>query len=214
MPAPYCYEYPRPMVTVDLAVFSLVEQSLRVLLIRRGREPFAGRWAIPGGFLEMDEPAEAGARRELREETGLEIPGSVEPIGFYASPHRDPRGRTITLAHAAVVPPGEHKMQGGDDAAEAAWIKIGDSIDLAFDHAEILDQALAWLRRGVAERKSTLALELMPRCFHLEDVYALFQGLGLARRQAAPWLHRMRRAGRIERVEQPSPHFYLVESSR
>ncbi len=109
MPAPYCYDHPRPMVTVDLIVFSLVEQSLQVLLVRRGREPFAGKWAIPGGFLEMDEPAEAGARRELREETGLEIAGPVEPIGFFARPDRDPRGRTITLAYAAVVRPGEHE---------------------------------------------------------------------------------------------------------
>ena len=115
----------------------------------------------------MDEPAEAGARRELREETGLEIAGPVEPIGFFAKPGRDPRGRTITLAHAAVVRPGEHKTQGGDDAAEAAWTKIGDPIDLAFDHAEILDQALAWLRRGVIDRTSTLALraltQVLPR---------------------------------------------------
>ena len=214
MPAPYCYEYPRPMVTVDLAVFSLVELSLRVLLIRRGREPFAGKWAIPGGFLEMDEPAEAGARRELREETGLEIVGPVEPIGFFAEPGRDPRGRTITLAHAAVVRPGEHKPQGGDDAAEVAWIKIGDPIDLAFDHAEILSQALTWLRRSVIDRPLTLALQLLPRSFRVEDVHALFQGLGLTRQQAAPWLRRMALSGRIERVDHPSPHFHLVESTR
>ncbi len=214
MPAPYCYEYPRPMVTVDLAVFSLVEQSLRVLLIRRGHEPFAGKWAIPGGFLEMDEPAEAGARRELREETGLEIAGPVVPIGFFAEPGRDPRGRTITLAHAAVVRTCEHKPQGGDDAAEAAWIKIGDYIDLAFDHAEILDQALAWLRRGVLDPTLTLALQLLPSSFCVEDVHALLQDLGLSRRQAAPWLRRMVRSGRIDRVEQPFPQFQLAESTR
>ena len=214
MPAPYCYDYPRPMVTVDLAVFSLVELSLRVLLIRRGHEPFAGKWAIPGGYLEMDEPAEAAARRELREETGLEIAGPVEPIGFFAEPGRDPRGRTITLAHAAVVRPAEHKPQGGDDAAEAAWIKTGDPIDLAFDHTEILSQAIAWLQRGAIDPTRTLALELLPRCFRVEDVHALFLGLGLARRQAAPWLRRMVLSGRIERVEHPSPHFHLVESTR
>ena len=92
--SPLLLRVPHPMVTVNLAVFSLVEQSLRVLLIRRGREPFAGKWAIPGGFLEIDEPAEA-RRRELRKETGLEIAGPVEPIGFFAKPGRDPRGRTV-----------------------------------------------------------------------------------------------------------------------
>ncbi len=214
MPAPYCYEYPRPMVTVDLAVFSLVEQSLRVLLICRGREPFAGQWAIPGGFLEMNEPAEAGARRELREETGLEIAGPVEPIGFFAEPGRYPRGRTITLAHAAVVRPGEHKPQGGDDAAEAAWIKIGEPIDLAFDHGEILSQALAWLRRGVIDPTLTRAPQLLPRSFRVEDVHALFLGLGLTRRQAASWLRRMVGSGRIERLQQPLPHYHLAESTR
>ena len=88
------------------------DEALRVLLIRRGHDPFAGKWAIPGGFLEMDEPVEAGARRELKEETGLEIPGPIEPIGFFGEPGRDPRGRTITLAHAAVAPPGGHTDQG------------------------------------------------------------------------------------------------------
>ncbi len=214
MPAPYCYEYPRPMVTVDLAVFSLAEQSLRVLLIRRGHEPFAGKWAIPGGFLELDEPAEAGARRELREETGLEVAGPVVPIGFFAGPDRDPRGRAITLAHAAVVLPGEHQPRGGDDAAEAAWIKIADPTELAFDHAEILSQALAWLRRGLIDPTLPLALQLLPTSFRVEDVHALFEELGLSRRQAAPWLRKMVQTGRIVRFEQPFPQFRLVAAIR
>jgi 8-oxo-dGTP diphosphatase len=211
MPAPYCYEYPRPMVTVDLAVFTILEQSLRVLLIRRGRDPFAGKWAIPGGFLEIDEPVEAGARRELREETGLEVTGPVEPIGFFAEPGRDPRGRTITLAHAAVVHPDEQKAQGGDDAAEAAWIKVGEPVDLAFDHEEILDHALDWLRRGVIERAT--GLDILPKSFVADDVHGLFLGLDLKRRQAGEWLRRMVRSGRIEAVDQPSRHFHLAEST-
>jgi 8-oxo-dGTP diphosphatase len=211
MPAPYCYEYPRPMVTVDLAVFTVLDQSLRVLLIRRGRDPFAGKWAIPGGFLEIDEPVEAGARRELREETGLEVAGPVEPIGFFAKPGRDPRGRTITLAHAAVVHPDEQKAQGGDDAVEAAWIKVGDPLELAFDHADILDRAVGWLRRGVIERAT--GLDILPKSFHVEDVHRLFHGLGLTRRQAGDWLRRMVRSGRIEEVDQPSPHFRAGDST-
>src|SRR4051812_31620571 len=141
MPAPYCYEHPRPQVTVDLVVFALVESSLRVLLVRRGGEPFAGLWAIPGGFLGIDEPAGAAARRELREETGLEIPGPVEPIGFFAKPGRDPRGRTITLAHAEVVRSGRHAVKGGDDAAEAAWVDLERLPKLAFDHDQIVSRA-------------------------------------------------------------------------
>src|SRR5260370_25359895 len=103
MPAPYCYDYPRPAVTVDLAAFALFRTDLRVLMIRRKKEPFAGRWALPGGFLEIDEPIEAAARRELREETGLDVTGPGAMIGVFVDPGRDPRGRTIRLAHAAAV---------------------------------------------------------------------------------------------------------------
>jgi 8-oxo-dGTP diphosphatase len=212
MPAPYCYEYPRPLVTVDLVVFTLVEQSLRVLLIRRGREPFAGKWAIPGGFLEIDEPVEAGARRELREETGLEIPGPVEPIGFFGKPGRDPRDRTITLAHAAVIRPGEHQLRGGDDASEAAWVELGNHAELAFDHDEILSTATDWLKRGVIER--SLGLNILPQSFISEDVHGLFRSLGLQRRRAYAWLGQMMRAGRITSSGGPKPHLHLAESAR
>ena len=189
MPGPYCYDYPRPQVTVDLVVFTLVEKSLRVLLIRRGHDPFAGKWAIPGGFLEMDEPVEDAARRELREETGLEVSGPIEPIGFFAKPGRDPRGRTITLAHAAVIRAAEAEVRGGDDAAEAAWLPLAAPLDLAFDHAEILGAAKEWLTRGVVNGE--LGPRMLPASFVAQDVYALFDGLGLSQSQADDWLRRM-----------------------
>ncbi|WP_165228860.1 NUDIX domain-containing protein [Aquisphaera insulae] len=149
MPPPYCYDHPRPMVTVDLVVFTRIDGAEHVLLIRRRRDPFAGSWAIPGGYLEMDEAPEAGARRELREETGLIIPGPVEPIGFFGEPDRDPRGRTITLAFAAILAGTDHRIEGGDDAAEAAWQPLDGHFALAFDHAKILGAARDWLARQV-----------------------------------------------------------------
>src|SRR5262249_35755710 len=134
-----------------------------------------------------------------REETGLEIPDRIEPIGFFARPGRDPRGRTITLAHAAVIRAGEHRIEGGDDAAEANWLEVKEPIDLAFDHEEILETAKEWLIRGV--RANDLGLAILPRSFAAADVHTLFDGLDLPRRQARGWLERMRRAGRIEFIE-------------
>ena len=163
---------------MDLVVFSFFDRALRVLLIRRRHEPFAGKWAIPGGFLEIDEPVESAARRELREETGLEIDGPFEPIGFFGDPGRDPRGRTITLAHAAILPSGEHSIKGADDAAEAAWIRVGDQVDLAFDHAKILAKAQAWLKQGIAER--ILHSCFCPTTFAGRDLSACYRALGLS----------------------------------
>src|SRR4051794_25243068 len=103
MPPPYCYDYPRPSVTVDLAAFAREGEGLRVLLIRRKHDPFAGKWALPGGFLDIDEPIEAAARRELKEETGLDVPGPLAFVGVFGDPGRDPRGRTISVAYAVLL---------------------------------------------------------------------------------------------------------------
>ena len=146
MTKPYCYEHPRPAVTVDLVVFARAGQAPRVLMIRRKHDPFAGRLALPGGFLDIDEPVEAAARRELKEETGLEFAGPVAFLGVFADPGRDPRGRTISLTHVTLLPGPTPDVTGGDDAESAEWVDPHDLSGLAFDHDQILAKALEWLR--------------------------------------------------------------------
>ena len=187
MSSPYCYPYPRPAVTTDLVVLAWIDGTLQTLLIRRKKPPFEGRWAIPGGFLDMDEPAEDGARRELKEETGLVVNGPVEPLGFFAAPGRDPRGRTVTLAHVAVLPSGSYEVQGGDDAEEAAWLPLAKARDLAFDHDQILSAGVDWLRRKVVA-KSPEALAILPHPAASADVRALLKSLRLPARVVPAWI--------------------------
>lgn len=134
----FAYDYPRPAVTVDVVVVTR-EASPRVLLIRRKNEPYAGCWALPGGFVEMDESLDAAAARELAEETGVVVP-KLTQLGAYGDPGRDPRGRTIAVAYLAEVAPGT-VAQAGDDAAETEWRSLRRLPPLAFDHAEILADA-------------------------------------------------------------------------
>jgi 8-oxo-dGTP diphosphatase len=211
MPARYCYDHPRPQVAVDVAVFTLLERSVCILLVRRKHEPFAGRWALPGGFLEIDEPVAGGALRELKEETGLTPSGPIEPIGFYGNPNRDPRGRTISLAHGSVTQPERHEILGGDDAAEAEWFGIEELPELAFDHDAILKDARDWLRRGVL--RGSLGLSILPSSFTVADVEALFKGLRLRRKQGISWLERMRAAGRISPTDRDGEYFHMVDSA-
>lgn len=202
MSKPYCYEFPRPAVTVDAVVFAVDGPSLRVLMVRRGRPPFEGRWALPGGFIEMDEDAAPAARRELKEETGLELDPLLpfDPIGFYADPGRDPRGRTISLVFASVLPPPLPTPKGGDDAAEASWILADPSAEpLAFDHDRILADALDWLRRGVEAGPSGVGL--LPDPFDRDDARSLFHAVGLPLRHSARWLGRCEKEGLVEPAE-------------
>ena len=135
----YTYKYPRPAVTADMIVLT-DEPEPQILLIQRGDEPFKGCWAFPGGFMNMDETTEQCARRELKEETGLEI-GEIKQVGAYSTVDRDPRGRTITVAYITHVPQ-ILPVTGLDDAAEAKWWPINALPPLAFDHAQILRDAL------------------------------------------------------------------------
>lgn len=171
----HTYAYPRPAVTVDLVVFGVAEGALNVLLIRRKSPPFSGRWAIPGGFLEMDEPFEVAARRELREETGLDLAGPVSFLGVFGDPGRDPRARTISVAHAAAVPPPLPDVAGGDDAGEAAWVPVADLGPLAFDHDEMIGAARAWLvdRVLVGSGRS----DLLSRRFRVDDVATMLRAV-------------------------------------
>lgn len=140
----YSYKYPRPAVTTDCVLFSEdANGNLCVLLIQRGDDPFKGYWAFPGGFLNMDEDAETGARRELLEETGLEV-GSMDQVGCFSAVDRDPRGRTISIAFYAFVPMIE--AHGGDDAEDARWFPVQTLPTLAFDHDLMLQAALKKLR--------------------------------------------------------------------
>lgn len=135
----YTYKYPRPAVTADMIVLT-DESDPKILLIQRGNEPFKGCWAFPGGFMNMDETTEQCARRELKEETGLEI-GEIKQVGAYSAVDRDPRGRTITVAYITYIPQ-ILPVTGLDDAAEAKWWPINALPPLAFDHAQILRDAL------------------------------------------------------------------------
>ena len=134
----YTYKYPRPAVTADCVV--IAQATREVLLIQRGIEPFKGCWAFPGGFMNMDETTEQCAVRELEEETGLRV-SSLRQIGTYSKVDRDPRGRTITVAYLALID-APVSVKGQDDAAHAQWFPLSALPPLAFDHAEIMQDAI------------------------------------------------------------------------
>ena len=142
----FSYEYPRPAVTVDVVIVTR-EAKPRVLLIRRKHEPFEGQWAIPGGFVDMDEALEAAARRELHEETGVRA-RKLAQLGTFGDPSRDPRGRTISVVYLAQVDADKLHPEANDDAAAVGWFLLSrPPADLAFDHAQILAAARLRLRQ-------------------------------------------------------------------
>ncbi len=140
----HTYEYPRPALTVDCVIFGKDAQGevLHVLLIERAHAPFAGKWAFPGGFVDAGETVEMAALRELKEETGVDTALSAKLLGVYSKPGRDPRGWTVSVAFRAEVAMAACEVQAADDATRAEWVKIEDIAEMAFDHAEILRDAL------------------------------------------------------------------------
>jgi len=138
------------MVTVDAAVFRRRGDRWEILLIQRGRPPFEGAWALPGGFVDMEETLDHAAARELEEETGV-IGVELEQLHTFGDPGRDPRGRTVSVVYGGVMPEKvTATVEGRDDAADAAWHAIDELPSLAFDHDRIIERALAWLRRRMS----------------------------------------------------------------
>ncbi|MBO7441570.1 MAG: NUDIX hydrolase, partial [Paludibacteraceae bacterium] len=141
----YTYEYPHPAVTADAVVFGFDGKSLNLLLINRGIEPYKGSWALPGGFINMNETAEDGALRELKEETGVEDI-YLEQFHTFTAVDRDPRERVMTIAFLAFIRQDDYSVVAGDDAAKAQWYPVNQLPELAFDHKEIIQIALDKLR--------------------------------------------------------------------
>ncbi len=188
MPTSYCYEYPHPAVTTDVVVFSIRQQRLQLLLIRRAADPYRGHWALPGGFLDIDEDLEACAKRELKEETG--ISGVfLEQLYTFGTPTRDPRERVISVTYYALVPSARLQVRAASDAAAADWFPLDQLPDLAFDHREII--TLAHQRLVAKLNYSTIAFQFMDETFtlsELQSVYEILRQEQLDKRNFRKWI--------------------------
>lgn len=189
----YTYEYPHPAVTADICIFSIRDGRLHVLLIQRLEDPFKDGWAIPGGFIKMDEDLIIGAARELEEETGVSgVP--LEQLGAYGLPGRDPRERVITVAFLALVPSDQMILRASTDAADAQWFDMDELPPLAFDHDMILGEARQKLADKVSNRVTETALaafQFLPEKFTLAQAQAVFEtlkGEELDKRNFRKWI--------------------------
>ena len=196
-PKQYTYRYPHPAVTTDCVIFTFHEDKLKVLLIRRGIEPFRGEWALPGGFMRIDESAEECAHRELREETGV-TGCPIRQFHTFSAPGRDPRERVVSIAFYALVK--WQRAQGADDAEYAGWIPMNNLPPLAFDHAEIIKKAMEAIRRDLFFEP--VGFELLEDQFtmpQLQHVYEEILGKSFDRRNFAK---KMKHTGIIESIDE------------
>src|SRR5437867_7242185 len=168
------YKYPRPALTVDCVVFGFDEGELKVLLIERGLEPFKGPWALPGGFVRVEETLDEAARRELEEEAGLKNV-FLEQLYTFGAVDRDPRERVVSVAYYALVKLADFRTRAATDAADARWFPISKVPKLAFDHADILATALARLKGKV--RYQPIGFELLPPKFTLSQLQHLYEAV-------------------------------------
>lgn len=170
----HTYEYARPALTTDCVVFGLDDEGLKVLLIQRDLPPFEGKWALPGGFVRVGESLDDGARRELREETGLKNV-YLEQLYSFGDPDRDPREHVVTVAYYALVNLGDHPPKADTDARHAAWFPMDDIPKLAFDHDRLLDTARRRLRGKL--RYEPIGFELLPAKFTLTELQRLYESV-------------------------------------
>jgi 8-oxo-dGTP diphosphatase len=169
----FTYKYARPSLTVDCIIFGLDESSkLKVLLIQRANDPFINHWALPGGFVDMDEDLEAAALRELKEETGV-TNVFIEQLFTFGAPDRDPRGRVVSVTYYALVNLKQHQIIADSDAKDVKWFDINQLPALAFDHNKIMSSAITRLRGKV--RYQPIGFELLPEAFTLTELQNLYE---------------------------------------
>lgn len=195
----FCYKYPHPSVTADCVIFGFDGTTIKVLLIQRGIEPFKGKWAFPGGFMNIDETVEECAKRELEEETGLKNV-SVEQFYTFSDVNRDPRERVITVAHYALVKLSE--VKGGDDAASARWFSMDEVPSLAFDHDRILRMAVNRLKERICFEP--IGFELLPEVFTMTELQNLYKAILEVTFDRRNFYNKMLKLGIIEEAE-PRP---------
>ena len=196
----YTYEYPRPSLTVDVVIFTLRERTLQVLLVQRAEAPYASMWALPGGFVRMEESLEEAAAREMEEETGLKE-AYLEQLYTYGEPQRDPRGRVVSVAYFALIPADATiRPDGGSDASQARWTPVNRLPQLAFDHAGIIDYALRRLRYKL--EYTAAGFQLLPELFTLTEIQTTYEEILGEKLDKRNFRRRILEAGIIE----PSPH--------
>jgi 8-oxo-dGTP diphosphatase len=204
--AGHSYQYPRAALTVDCVVFGLDVSDLKVLLIQRRLEPFQHGWALPGGFVRVDETLDAAARRELDEEAGVtEV--YLEQLYTFGALDRDPRERVVTVAYYALAKLSDHRLRAATDAMGVGWFALDELPKLAFDHAEIIARAHERLRGKV--RYAPIGFELLPPRFsltQLQRLYELVLGAALDKRNFRKKILSMDLLVETDEVEQGVRH--------
>ena len=199
----YTYDYPHPAVATDCVVFGFDGHELKILLIERGIEPFKGAWALPGGFLRMDETAEQCALRELVEETGLNL-NYLKQLGTFSDVNRDPRERVISIAFYALARKSD--VQGGDDAAQAKWFGINEVPRLAFDHDSILHKAMEKIREDI--HFEPVGFGLLDKEFTMSELQRLYEAILGVQFDRRNFHKKMLQTGIIEEVDDNAPTFF------
>lgn len=168
----YCYRYPHAAITADCVIFGFNGKSLKILLIERGNQPYFGYWALPGGFMHINESIEECAERELKEETNLSNV-FLDQFRVYSRPDRDPRERVVTVAFIALVKPDDYNVIAGDDAAKAMWFDESMLPPLAFDHKDIIREAREYLKEIL--RLKPVAFELLNKLFTISELQSVYE---------------------------------------